>query len=155
MLFGQQAGIKLVHVPYPGSPESVTDLIAGRITMSFVIASSIIGQINAGQLTALASTGAKRASVLPDVPTMTEAGISGFDANLWHGLLAPAGAPQPIIAALADATGGSGVIGMGAMLLGRTRVPGDGPVAIRLLVVSISTRLIASSNIRRSWSKPF
>jgi tripartite-type tricarboxylate transporter receptor subunit TctC len=103
VLFEQQAGIKLVHVPYPGSPESVTDLIAGRITMSFIVGSSIIGQINAGQLTALATTGAKRASVLPNVPTMSEAGIPGFDTDLWLGLLAPAGTPQPIIATLADA----------------------------------------------------
>ena len=104
VLFEQQAGIKLVHVPYPGSPESVTDLIAGRITLSFVIGSSIIGQINAGQATALATTGAKRASVLPNVPTMTEAGIAGFDnTNLWLGLLAPAGTPAPIVATLADA----------------------------------------------------
>jgi tripartite-type tricarboxylate transporter receptor subunit TctC len=104
VLFEQKAGIKLVHVPYPGSPESVTDLIAGRITMSFVIGSSIIGQINAGQAVALATTGAKRASVLPNVPTMTEAGIPGFDnTNLWLGLLAPAATPQPIVATLADA----------------------------------------------------
>jgi tripartite-type tricarboxylate transporter receptor subunit TctC len=103
VLFEQQAGIKLVHVPYPGSPESVTDLIAGRITLSFIVGSSIIGQINAGQLAALATTGAKRASVLPNVPTMTEAGIAGFDTNLWLGLLAPAGTPKPIIATLTDA----------------------------------------------------
>jgi tripartite-type tricarboxylate transporter receptor subunit TctC len=104
VLFEQRAGIKMVHVPYPGSPESVTDLIAGRITMSFVIGSSIIGQINAGQLTALAATGAKRPTLLPNVPTMTEAGITGFDNNdLWLGLLAPAGTPQSIITTLADA----------------------------------------------------
>jgi len=103
VLLEQQADIKLVHVPYPGSPETVTDLIAGRITMSFIIGSSIIGQINAGQLTALAKTGAQRASLLPNVPTMMEAGISGFDANLWLGLLAPVGTSRPIIATLADA----------------------------------------------------
>jgi tripartite-type tricarboxylate transporter receptor subunit TctC len=103
VLFEQRAGIKLVHVPYPGSPESVTDLIAGRITMAFVVGSSTIGQINAGQLLPLATTGAKRASLLPNVPTMTEAGISGFGFNLWLGLLAPAGTPAPVIAKLADA----------------------------------------------------
>jgi len=103
VLFEQQAGIKLTHVPYPGSPESVTDLIAGRITMAFVVGSSIMGQINAGQLTPLATTGAKRANVLPNVPTMTESGIPGFDTDLWLGLLAPAGTPQSIIATLADA----------------------------------------------------
>jgi len=103
VLFERQAGIKLVHVIYKGSPESVTDLIAGRIAMSFVIGSSIIGQINAAQVTALATTGTKRASVLPAVPTMAEAGIPDFNANLWLGLLAPVGTPQPIIAVLADA----------------------------------------------------
>jgi tripartite-type tricarboxylate transporter receptor subunit TctC len=104
VLFEQQAGIKLVHVPYPGSPESVTDLIAGRITMAFVVGSSTIGQINAGQLTPLATTGAKRSSLLPNVPTMTEAGVPGFGFDLWLGLLAPVGTPPPIIAALAEAS---------------------------------------------------
>lgn len=103
VLFEQRAGIKLVHVPYPGSPESVTDLIAGRITMAFVVGSSTIGQINAGQLLPLATTGAKRSALLPKVPTMTEAGISGFGFNLWLGLVAPAGTPQPVIATLANA----------------------------------------------------
>ncbi len=103
VLFEQKAGIKLVHVPYPGSPESVTDLIAGRITMSFIVGSSTIGQIRAGQLAVLATTGAKRSSLLPDAPTMTEAGIPGFDFNLWLGLLAPAGTPQPVVTTLANA----------------------------------------------------
>jgi tripartite-type tricarboxylate transporter receptor subunit TctC len=103
VLFEQKAGIKLVHVPYPGSPESVTDLIAGRITLSFIVGSSIIGQIRAGKLAVLATTGARRASLLPDAPTMTEAGIPGFDFNLWLGLLAPAATPQPVVASLANA----------------------------------------------------
>lgn len=103
VLFEQKAGIKLVHVPYPGSPESVTDLIAGRITMSFIVGSSTIGQIRAGQLAVLATTGAKRSNLLPDAPTMTEAGIPGFDFNLWLGLLAPAGTPQPVVTTLANA----------------------------------------------------
>ena len=103
VLFEQKAGIKLVHVPYPGSPELVTDLIAGRITLSFIVGSSIIGQVRAGKLAVLATTGARRASLLPDAPTMTEAGIPGFDFNLWLGLSAPAGTPQPIITTVADA----------------------------------------------------
>jgi|HubBroStandDraft_5_1064220.scaffolds.fasta_scaffold53438_2 tripartite-type tricarboxylate transporter receptor subunit TctC len=103
VLFEQRAGIKLVHVPYPGSPESVTDLIAGRITMAFVVGSSTIGQINAGQLLPLATTGAKRATLLPNVPTMTEGGVSGFGFNLWLGLLAPSDTPRPIVDKLADA----------------------------------------------------
>jgi tripartite-type tricarboxylate transporter receptor subunit TctC len=103
VLFEQRAGIKLVHVPYPGSPESVTDLIAGRITMAFVVGSSTIGQINAGQLLPLATTGAKRATLLPNVATMTEGGVSGFGFNLWLGLLAPSDTPRPIVDKLADA----------------------------------------------------
>jgi tripartite-type tricarboxylate transporter receptor subunit TctC len=103
VLFEQKAGIKLVHVPYPGSPESIVDLIAGRISMVFAVASSCIGQINAGQLLPLATTGAKRSSLLPKVPTMTEAGVPGFGFNLWLGVLAPLGTPKPIIAKLADA----------------------------------------------------
>jgi tripartite-type tricarboxylate transporter receptor subunit TctC len=103
VLFEQEAGIKLVHVPYPGSPESITDLIAGRIAMVFAVGSSCIGQINAGQLLPLATTGARRASLLPNLPTMTEAGVKGFDFNLWLGVLAPAGTPQSVITTLAAA----------------------------------------------------
>src|SRR5580700_7272294 len=72
VLFEQRTGIKLVHVPYPGSPETVTDLVAGRITMAFVVGSSVLGQINAGQLQALAASSGKRSSLLPNVPTMME-----------------------------------------------------------------------------------
>jgi tripartite-type tricarboxylate transporter receptor subunit TctC len=103
VLFEQRTGIKLVHVPYPGSPETVTDLVAGRITLSFTVGSSVLGQINAGQLAALATTGGKRSAVLPAVPTMAEAGISDFDVSLWLGLLAPAGTPRPVIDVLAGA----------------------------------------------------
>jgi tripartite-type tricarboxylate transporter receptor subunit TctC len=103
VLFEQKAGIKLTHVPYPGSPESIIDLIAGRISMVFAVASSCIGQINADQLLPLATTGVKHSGLLPKVPTMTEAGVPGFGFNLWLGLLAPLGTPAPIIAKLADA----------------------------------------------------
>jgi len=102
-LFAQRAGIKLTHVPYPGSPQITGDLIAGRITMSFNIASAMIGQIKAGQLTALAAAAKKRAAALPDVPTMAEAGIPDFDTSLWLGLAAPAGTPSRVIEKLADA----------------------------------------------------
>jgi tripartite-type tricarboxylate transporter receptor subunit TctC len=102
-LFAQRAGLKLTHVPYPGSPQIAADLIAGRITMSFTIASSVIGQIAAGQVTALATASSKRPSALPDVPTMAEAGMPDFDTGLWLGLVAPAGTPPPAIKKLADA----------------------------------------------------
>jgi tripartite-type tricarboxylate transporter receptor subunit TctC len=102
-LFAQRAGIKVTDVPYPGSPQIAGDLMAGRITLSFNIASAVIGQIQAGQLTALATAASKRASALPDVPTMAEAGMAEFDTSLWLGLAAPAGTPRPIIDKLADA----------------------------------------------------
>ena len=102
-LFAQRTSIKLTHVPYPGSPQITSDLMAGHITMSFNIASAMIGQIEAGQLIALATAANKRSSALPNVPTMAEAGIPDFDTSLWLGLVAPAGTPRPIIEKLAKA----------------------------------------------------
>jgi len=101
--FAQRAGIKLVNVPYPGSPQAVNDLIAGRVTMFFSPASTVIGQIAAGKVIALATAAAKRASVLPDVPSMAEAGMPDFDTSLWFGLMAPAGTPQAAIDVVAQA----------------------------------------------------
>jgi tripartite-type tricarboxylate transporter receptor subunit TctC len=102
-LFAQRAGIKLLQVPYQGSPQAVMDVIAGRATMTFSPASSVVGQIAAGKLRPLATAAKQRSSALPDVPTMEEAGIPDFDASLWFGLLAPAGTPRPIIDKLAAA----------------------------------------------------
>lgn len=102
-LFAERTGIKLTHVPYPGSPQITNDLLAGHITMSFNIASAMIGQIEAGQLIALATAADKRASALPNVPTMAEAGIADFDTSLWLGLAAPAGTPRPVVEKLAKA----------------------------------------------------
>ena len=103
-LFSQRAGLKLVHVPYQGSPQAVADLLAGRTMMMFSPASSVIGQIAAGKLTALASASSKRPSILPDLPTMAEAGIPDFDTGIWFGLMAPKGTPQAVIDKLAEAT---------------------------------------------------
>ena len=102
-MFAQRAGIKLTHVPYPGSPQITGDLIAGHISMSFNMASAMIGQIEAGQLTALAAAANKRADALPGVPTMAQAGIADFDTSLWLGLAAPAATPRPVIEKLANA----------------------------------------------------
>jgi tripartite-type tricarboxylate transporter receptor subunit TctC len=90
-------------VPYPGSPQVTTDLIGGRIMMSFQITSAIIGQIRAGQIKALAVATDKRSDLIPDVPTMAEAGMPDFNTPLWFGLLAPAGTPRPVIDKLAAA----------------------------------------------------
>ncbi len=102
-LFAQRAGIKVVHVPYPGSPQAVNDLLAGRVTMFFSPASTVVGQIAAGKLRALATASDRRASVLPDVPSMADAGMRDFDTSLWFGLLAPIGTPQAAIDKVAAA----------------------------------------------------
>jgi tripartite-type tricarboxylate transporter receptor subunit TctC len=102
-LFAQRAGIKLLQVPYPGSPQAVNDLIAGRVTLFFSPASTVIGQIAAGKLKALATAANKRASALPEVPSMAEAGVADFDASLWFGIMAPAGTPQTAIEKIANA----------------------------------------------------
>ena len=88
-LYAQRAGVKLVQVPYPGSPQVIIDLIAGRVAMNFAIASSVLGQIAAGQVKPLAIAADKRSDLLPDVPTMAEAGMPDFNTPLWFGLLAP------------------------------------------------------------------
>jgi tripartite-type tricarboxylate transporter receptor subunit TctC len=102
-LFAQRAGIKFTQVPYQGSPQTVTDVIAGRALCTFSPASTVVGQIAAGKLRPLAVAANKRSGALPDVPTMAEAGIPDFDTSLWFGLLAPAGTPRPVIDKLADA----------------------------------------------------
>jgi tripartite-type tricarboxylate transporter receptor subunit TctC len=104
-LFAQRAGIKLTHVPYPGSPQTVIDVMAGRATMTFSPASTVVGQIAAGKIRPLATAAKKRCAALPDVPTMAEAGMPDFDTSLWFGLLAPAGTPRPVIEKLAVAAG--------------------------------------------------
>ena len=101
-LFAQRAGIKLMQVPFQGSPQIVTDVIAGRALATFVPASTVVGQIAAGKLRALATATHKRCRALPDVPTLEEQGMPDFDTSLWFGLLAPAGTPQPVIDKLAD-----------------------------------------------------
>lgn len=100
-LYAQRAGVKIVQVSYPGSPQVTQDMLAGRVMMSFQIASSVIGQIKAGQIRALAVAGNERSDLLPDVPTMAEAGMPDFNTPLWFGLLAPVGTPRPIIDKLA------------------------------------------------------
>ena len=102
-LFAQRAGITLTYVPYPGSPQAAMDVIAGRATMTFSPSSTVVGQVAAGKLRALATAANKRVNVLPDVPTMAEAGMSDFDTSIWFGLFAPAGTPRPVIDKIADA----------------------------------------------------
>jgi tripartite-type tricarboxylate transporter receptor subunit TctC len=95
--------IKLVHVPYPGSPPAVTDLLAGRVSMMLGVASTIMPHVKSGRLNALAVSSAKRARIAPDLPTIQELGVPDFDATVWFGLMAPAGTPRPLIDKLAAA----------------------------------------------------
>jgi len=102
-LFKVLAGVKMVHVPYAGSPQAVTDLLAGRIQLFFSPASTVLQHVRDGKLVALASTEAKRTAIAPELPTMVEAGLAGFETGLWFGLLAPAGTPKEVVDKLARA----------------------------------------------------
>jgi tripartite-type tricarboxylate transporter receptor subunit TctC len=102
-LIGVRTGIKLVHVPYQGSPPQVTDLVAGRLSMALVVASTVMPHVDAGRLKALASGSLKRPRIAPNVPTIAEVLLPGFDCAVWFGLVAPAGTPRPVIDKLAAA----------------------------------------------------
>jgi tripartite-type tricarboxylate transporter receptor subunit TctC len=102
-LFNLKAGTKILPVHYAGgSNQALVDLLAGRITLMFNVAATLAPQIEKGSLKALGVAQPKRAAILPDVPTMAEQGMPGFDAGIWIGLLAPAGTPEPIITALSQ-----------------------------------------------------
>jgi tripartite-type tricarboxylate transporter receptor subunit TctC len=103
-LFRQMAGINMTAVLYPGSAQTVTDLIAGRIQVMFSPASTVLGFIREGTVKPLATTEAKRASAAPDLPTIAEAGLPGYNTGVWFGILAPAGTPAPIIDKLSKTT---------------------------------------------------
>jgi tripartite-type tricarboxylate transporter receptor subunit TctC len=95
--FKLAAGIDVVHVPYKGTPEALTDTMAGRTAYFFSPISAALPQVREGKLVALAVSTAKRSSVLPDVPTIAESGLPGFDYNLWVGVFAPAGTPVDLV----------------------------------------------------------
>jgi tripartite-type tricarboxylate transporter receptor subunit TctC len=102
-LFKTEAQVNVVHVPYKGAAPALQDVIAGHDQMMFATAASVVGFIKGGKVRALAVTTLKRTALLPDLPTMDEAGLKGFEASTWHGLVAPAGTPPEIIARLHDA----------------------------------------------------
>ena len=90
-------GIQAQHIPYKGSPPMLADLIAGQIQMSIAAAISAIPQVKSGKLRVLAIGDSRRSSEMPDLPTIAEAGVPGYQATIWSGLLAPAGTSAPII----------------------------------------------------------
>jgi tripartite-type tricarboxylate transporter receptor subunit TctC len=103
-LFRLKAGIDIVHVAYAGVAPALTDLMSGQIQMMFATSVAAIPFLKSGSLKALAVTSVERSSVLPDLPTMQEAGVPDFDATTWHGLVAPAHTPTPVIDRLNKAT---------------------------------------------------
>ena len=102
-LFNQMAGVKLVHVPYPGSAQAIADVLTGRIALLFSPASTVLPHVRDGKLKALATTGGKRTAIAPELPTVAEAGLPGYETDLWLALLAPAGTPRAVIDTLSRA----------------------------------------------------
>ena len=99
-MFTQLTGTDILHIPYKGSAPAVTDLLAGQVNMMFDNIPSSLPHIKAGKLRALATTGAKRDPALPDLPTIAEAGVPGYESGVWFGLTVPAGTPKEVIAKL-------------------------------------------------------
>src|SRR3982075_1209459 len=96
-LFKTMAGIDVVHVPYRSSGEARSGVIGGQVQMMIDAVTTMAPNVGAGQVRALATTGKTRSAVLPDVPTADEAGVTGYDATIWLGLMAPAGTPKPVL----------------------------------------------------------
>ena len=96
-LFNLQAGTKIVHVPYKGGGPAIIDLLAGNINLIFATGASSINHVKAGKIRALGVTTAKRSALAPELPTIAEAGLPGFEANNWNGIVVPAKTPRAII----------------------------------------------------------
>jgi tripartite-type tricarboxylate transporter receptor subunit TctC len=99
-LFRTMTGVELVHVPYKGSAPMVTDLLGGHIQVAFDNTPNVLPQVKAGKLRALAITSATRSAMVPDVPTVSEAGVPGYEVGVWFGIVAPAGTPAAVLAKL-------------------------------------------------------
>jgi tripartite-type tricarboxylate transporter receptor subunit TctC len=99
-MFASMSGIALTHVPYKGSGQAINDLLAGTVPMAMPGAAAMVKHIRAGKLRALATTGKSRAAQLPEVPTLAESGLAGYEAYVWMGLLAPKGTPRAIVESL-------------------------------------------------------
>ena len=99
-LFNLMSGTRLVHVPYKGGGPAVTDLLAGRISVYFSTVALAVTHVRAGRLKAIGATTGKRIPIFPDLPTIAESGLPGYEVNGWYGLLAPARTPAPIIGRL-------------------------------------------------------
>jgi tripartite-type tricarboxylate transporter receptor subunit TctC len=96
-LFKYMAGVDIVHVPHKGSDQARTAVLGGQVQMMFDAITTMAGQARAGKVKALGTTGKSRSTVMPEVPTIAEAGVPGYEATIWLGLMAPAGTPRPIL----------------------------------------------------------
>jgi len=96
-LFKYMAGVDIVHIPHKGSDQARTAVLGHQVDMMFDAISTMVGQVHAGKLKAIATTGKNRSSVTPDVPTVAESGVPGYEAPIWLGLMAPAATPKPVI----------------------------------------------------------
>ena len=96
-LFADMAGIKMIHIPYKGTGPALTDTMAGQVQMLFGSVGATLPQMSSGRLRAIAVTTAKRIAAAPDVPTIAESGVKGYEVILWHGLIAPKALPKPIL----------------------------------------------------------
>jgi len=96
-LFKAMAGVDIVHVPYKGSSGARTDVMGGQVQMMFDAIPTMAPSVEAGKVRALGTSGKVRSSVLPDVPTISEAGVPGYEAVIWLGIMAPAGTPRPVV----------------------------------------------------------
>jgi tripartite-type tricarboxylate transporter receptor subunit TctC len=99
-LFTSMTGTRMTHTPYKGGGQALTDVLAGHVQLLFAPPVTVTQHITNGRLRALAITGSKRSASLPSVPTMSEAGVPGYDSSVWYGVLAPAGTPKEIVATL-------------------------------------------------------
>jgi tripartite-type tricarboxylate transporter receptor subunit TctC len=102
-MFTQLTGTDIVHIPYKGSAPAITDLLAGQTNMMFDNIPSALPHIKSGKLRAIATTGAKRDPALPDLPTIAESGVKGYESGVWFGIMVPAGTPKDVIAKLNSA----------------------------------------------------
>jgi tripartite-type tricarboxylate transporter receptor subunit TctC len=102
-LFKSMSGTRIVHIPYKGSSGARTDVLGGQVDMMFDAVTTMTEQVKAGKVKAIATTGKQRSAVLPDVPTVDESGLPGYEATIWLGLLAPKGTPPAIVTRLNEA----------------------------------------------------
>ena len=104
VLYESMAGVRMVHVPYKGLAPALVDLLAGEVQLMFSSMVAILPHIRAGRLRALAVTGRERSPLLPEIPTLAESGLPGYEAGSWYGILAPAGTPGAVVARLHEET---------------------------------------------------